>query len=417
MSNYGIAVDVGTSSITLSLNDITLRKRIDTRTFCNPQHTYGDDVITRISHELNMPSVVSPLRTMLRQSIKTQIRNTLEKHHVSVSDVLRVVAVGNTVMHHFLFGYPLESLVVEPYAAVNTDELRIPANQIGLALPNAICYSPPLVGSYVGSDALCVVLWSHMIDDSTPSLALDIGTNSEILLQKEGRVWIASAASGPAFEGMALEWGVPAIPGAITRVIANVEERSFSFETIENASPTGFCGVGVISALHALRSLGIIDSKGSIDRDSVPEKIDLVGGVVRVLFTDQAIFDAQLPIHMDQMEIRILQQSKASIRAVIEILLKEAGCTPEEVENLYITGAFGNGLDIEDAYGVGLFPYFPNIIETRQQVGGALIGAELLLFDETLQDQMSDFAKSIIYVEMMDHPEYRETHARHLFFP
>ncbi len=416
MSEYGIAVDIGTSTIYLSIFDISERRRVALHTFSNPQSVFGEDVISRLKYELNRDSKQTSLTDIIREELSEQLESFVSSHSLSNNEISDVVIVGNTPMHHLLFQFPLGSLLEEPFRIKHSSAIEINTREIGLNL-DATCYSPPLIQSFVGSDALAVILGFGLTNDVYPSIALDIGTNSEIIVQYYNKIWIASAASGPAFEGMSLRNGMPAVEGAISKVMINTLDKTLSFETVGNAQPKGICGSGAVSALGVLRTLGLIDTNGSIIRNLHSKYINRDGDVYRVeLYSD---FDPNHTegIYLDQMDIRMLQQSKASIRAVIELLLKESNCSPDEMQTICLTGAFGNGLDISDAIRIGMFPEFRNLQSVNQQIGGALLGAEILLWYKPLRDNLGEILDTITYVEMMDNPKYQELHSTHLFIP
>ncbi len=416
MVDYGLAIDVGTSTISLSLFDITNRKRIALSSFQNPQSPYGADVISRLRYELGRSNTEASLTRIVRKGISDHVKSFLNHHRLSKDDISEIVVVGNSPMHHLLFGLPFQSLLEEPYQIESTSAIDIDARDIGLQL-DARCYSPPLIRSFIGSDALGVIIGSGMMADLYPSLAMDIGTNSEIIIQYYNKIWVASAASGPAFEGMSLTCGIPAQAGAITRVVIRPSDRKLSFETIDNEPPKGLCGVGAISALGAMRTLGLIDKNGSIIRDTGFDYIMRGGDVYRIQLVDAKQSLGRANIFLDQMDVRMLQQSKASIRATIEVLLRESNCDADEIRSLYLTGAFGTSINVSEAVRIDMFPNFPNLASVHQQLSGALIGAELLLWNKTFRSRIGEVLNSINYVELMDSPLYQEMHAKYLHIP
>ncbi len=416
MSDYGIAIDIGTTTVSMSLLDIERKRKIGSLSFDNPQAQYGEDVITRIQHQSNHREMTD-LTLLIRNAISSNVSEMISLNNVEERNVSEVVIVGNTPMHHLFFDLPTGSLLEEPYRAGDLEPIEIAAEDVGLDLPKTSCYAPPLIESFVGSDAIGVILGFGIAFDIYPSLALDIGTNSEIIVQHHSKLWVASAASGPAFEGMSLACGAKALEGAIDRVEFDVRSKSLNIRTIGNTKSLGICGVGSISALHTLRLIRLITKEGSIDRTSQSDRIYQRNSVYGILIADENETADGTPIYLNQMDIRMLQQSKAAIRTVIELLLIESGCRSSELKNLYVTGAFGNGLDIQAATGIDLIPQFPNLVNTNQKLGGALLGAELLVWSKDARSRVNEIHQSIEYVDMMKHPHYSELHSKFSFFP
>jgi uncharacterized 2Fe-2S/4Fe-4S cluster protein (DUF4445 family) len=316
-------------------------------------------------------------------------------------------------MHHLFFNLPTESLLKEPFTTQHKDPIHIAASDIGLKLPDATCYAPPIIESFVGSDALGVILGFGLTFDDPPSMILDIGTNSEIIVMNNNKIWVASAASGPAFEGMSLACGSKAIEGAINQVHFDSGTKSFVTQVIGKTYVKGISGVGAISALSSLRDAGLLSSEGSINRDADSDLIFHRGSVYGVIIDKSS----EGQVFLGQIDIRMLQQSKAAIRTVIELLLQESKSAPSEVENLYVTGAFGNGLDIQAATNIDMIPQLPGVTNIIQEYGGALSGAELLLISKHARSKLNEIYRSIKYVDMMNHPLYSELHSKFSFFP
>ncbi|MFW9849280.1 MAG: ASKHA domain-containing protein [Candidatus Thorarchaeota archaeon] len=413
MSDYGIAVDIGTTTVSLSLFDKVKGKRVKLVSFKNPQSQFGEDVISRIKHQDENRDVCD-LSLLIRESISAQITKLLKISQIQPSKVSDVVIVGNTPMHHLFFDLPTSSLLKEPYTIKHTESIVIHPDELGIDLPEASCYAPPLIESFVGSDALGVIIGFGLANNVDPSLTLDIGTNSEIIVQAYEKIWVASAASGPAFEGMSLSCGMIADKGAIDRVEYQHSLRTLSVNTIGNISPTGICGVGAISALHEFRRANWITKEGSINRNILSKYIYNQNSVYGILIDDT---NTHSPIYLTQLDIRLLQQSKAAIRTVIDLLFEESNCDSRDIRNLHITGAFGNGLDVNAAVHIGMIPALHNLRGTLQKLGGALLGAELIIWFQRIRSEVDEIYKSIKYVDMMSHPQFSELHSKYSLFP
>ncbi|MFW9910028.1 MAG: ASKHA domain-containing protein [Candidatus Thorarchaeota archaeon] len=415
MNEYGLAIDLGTTRISMSIVNIRNRECIRSLSFDNPQNPFGDDVISRIKHQVEDRSDFPILTRIVRNAVAKKASALLDGSDISKQEITEVVLVGNTAMHHIFYNLPVDSLIKEPYVTRNKKATTGAAEDIGFKFTNAVYYSPPIFESFVGSDAMAVILGFGMSYDVYPSFAIDIGTNSEIILQYYSSIWVTSAASGPAFEGMSLDCGVRATDGAIDSVKIN-RNYSPSFTTLGAKKPIGICGAGAISALNALRLARILSHEGSLNRQFQSDWLKENGGIVSYIIAGANETSTGQPVYLNQVDIRMLQQSKASIRAAIEILLCEGNCGPSEIKNLYLTGAFGSGLDVSSSKNIDMFPHFQNAA-ISQRVGGALSGAEILVWSEVARKEADNIAQHTKYVDLMNHPNYDQIHSEHLFFP
>ncbi|MHA1927744.1 MAG: ASKHA domain-containing protein [Candidatus Thorarchaeota archaeon] len=416
LKEFGVTIDIGTSRVTLHLVDITAKKVLAESSIDNPQLQFGLDVISRIHVSLESTDSLSLTQT-IRESVNNLLMQTLATADISPERVSSVVIVGNSVMHHFFFDLPLESLLNEPYLTTNKDSIETAAVDVGLALnETATCYSPPLVDSFIGNDAIAIILDADMHSNEEASLALDVGTNTEIVLSNNGSLWAASAASGPAFEGMTLECGMPAIDGAIKEVYIDPETYAPKIDTIGSISPIGICGTGAISTVASLLETGLVNNEGSFDRTISSKWITRVGSIIKYLLTAQSHLLGHSSISLSQPDVRLLQHSKASIRAAVEVLFRQSDCDIGTISKLYITGAFGSKAEIRDLTRIGMLPDLPNATVT-QTFGGAIRGADQLLLQDSLRDLANDLAKAIKYIDLSTAEEYKILHVESMFFP
>jgi len=280
------------------------------------------------------------------------------------------------------------------------------------------CYSPPIVESFIGADAPAVMLASGFLEPKTNHISVDVGTNTEIAIKSSQGIWIASAASGPAFEGMSIECGMPGDCGAISDV--EIDERTLrpKIEVVGGGKPRGVCGTGSVSALAAMLERNIILSRGSFNRELRKLNsrwLSLDSNIVYYILADNKFSETGQPIVISQPDVRMLQQSKAAIRAVMDLLLFESGLDASEVEFLYLTGIFGSVLQIEDAYRIGMFPKLSKA--TIMQNGkGASLGADLLMIPEN-REKIEDLMKQLKYIEMSDNPSFKDRYLTSFSFP
>jgi uncharacterized 2Fe-2S/4Fe-4S cluster protein (DUF4445 family) len=408
LARYGIAIDLGTSVITGRLVDKTKVITLVESTTHNPQAIAGADVISRIYYQ-SRSGYHPSLTELVRSVVNILVYDLASSQAIDPDDIDEIVLVGNSVMHHLFLGYTLESLLHAPFLLEQKGTFSAPAGEVGLHVcPKAEFYSPPLVESFIGNDLLAALVDTCYSSDCHGALVLDIGTNTEIAFVSDTGIVAASAASGPAFEGMSLECGVQAVPGAI--VGCSIDKTSYrpTCTTVADEDPTGICGTGSVSLLAALVDSGILNEVGSFRRDIGSCWVDSGGSMTKYLLTEDG------RVFLTQQDVRMLQQSKASIRAAIEIVLEKSGAAPPAISRLVLTGAFGSGLDVRAAYRIGMLPALEhtNVVARKNS---ALEGATWLLYDEKARSYAQNLAENITYIDLMLIEGYDETHVKHLY--
>jgi len=412
----GISIDVGTSQITLHAVKLPEGEVASEVIVHNPQNKVGFDVISRVAFAVRNAANANEITEMVRRASSEAIQEVLQLSGLSSTSVRNVVVVGNTVMHHLFHGLPVKSLTQTPYTVPRKSSISTTAAAIGLPLESETAvYSPPIVESFIGPDALMMLLASGAYDTQDRMVSIDVGTNTEIAVCHDEHVWLASAASGPAFEGMSLECGMPANDGAIECVRIK-PDLSPVITVIGGERPTGVCGSGAISTVAALLDAGLLNSRGSLNRETQSPWLRKQHSLLYYVLAQDSHSATAKPIYVSQVDLRMLQQSKAAIFAVVTLLLKKAGLNPSEVERVFLTGAFGSGFDIQDAYRIGLFPDFTNAT-VQQMRGGAIAGADALLCNPPLRDVVENLSQSVNYIEMAGNPEFKERYLKAHAYP
>lgn len=415
-NDYGISVDIGTTHITLHLVRISDLHVVSERVVQNTQMQFGADIISRISYAIKKKENAKQLTSLIRAAIQDGIGTILNQQGLNPSFVKQVTIVGNTVMHHLFFDLTVNSLSKAPYTADDRDAIRTRAVNVGISiLEQAECYSPPLVQSFIGTDAPAVLLASGFLEPKTNHIAIDVGTNTEIAVKSSHGMWIASAASGPAFEGMSMECGIPGDRGAISGV--DIDQRTLrpTIEVMGGGKPRGICGTGAISALAAMLDRKIILPRGSFNRELNSRWLNLDTTTAYYILAGNKVSVTGQPIVISQPDVRMLQQSKAAIRGVLDLLLHKAGLEVKDVATLYLTGIFGSGLQIEDAYRIGMFPNFSKA-KVVQYSKGASLGADLLMIPEN-RWKVEELVKKLNYIEMSDNPDFKSRYFASVPFP
>ncbi len=413
---YGIAVDIGTTNITINLVDLYDNISKGQHSLRNPQFPYGLDIISRINYATKDPVNQTLLVDMVRDTVRKGIKGILREHDAKPSDVSDVSIVGNTVMHHLFFDLSLESLKRPPFKATNKESLIVDCTEVGLGLlDNAQCYSPPVVESFIGPDAIAVLVASGFLDSKDIRLAIDVGTNTEVSLITPRGVWIASGASGPAFEGMAIECGLPGEIGAIRKV--KIEPKTYEpiLSVIGDVRPRGICGTGAVSVIASLLDTNLFYSRGSLDREVKTKWLSLKGNIPKYILAFRNTTETGEDIFIAQTDLRMLQQSKAAIRGVIEMVLRRAGHFAEHIVEVLLTGVFGADLDIEDGYRIGMFPKFEHAV-IRQKRNSAVEGASLLL-NEKYRERVDKLVHELNYIELTEEEEFEKLYLKFLPYP
>jgi uncharacterized 2Fe-2S/4Fe-4S cluster protein (DUF4445 family) len=318
--------------------------------------------------------------------------------------ILDAVIVGNTAMHHLLLGLGVRQLARSPYVPAVQRALDLKARDVGLRLaPGANVHTLPNVAGYVGADHVAMLLATGIHERDSVTLALDIGTNTEVCLAKDGQLTSISCASGPAFEGAHITHGMRAAEGAIEHV--RLVDDQIEFQTIGDKPPVGICGSGVLDALSALHEAGVVNTRGRMQRD--PRVVDTEQGEAFVLVDKGG---AEKRITITQADVRELQLAKGAIRAGIELLLGARGLSAGDIDRVVVAGAFGTYIDVASAIAIGMLPDLP--LDRFAQVGNAAgTGAVLALVSRRKRSEAGRLAAGIDYLELATAPKFARTFA------
>lgn len=418
----GMAFDIGTTTLVGYLIDLQSGKEMSHAARLNPQVQYGDDVVSRLSFVYHEPSGLRSLQHAVVRGLNEIIAEACQTAGVDPHDIFEIVAVGNTTMLHFLLGVNTKSIAVAPYVPVFTDLLSVEARSIGLRVHHsALLITLPCVAGYVGADTVAVALTHLHQPDGETVLALDIGTNGEVVLRHKGKYYCTSAAAGPAFEGGRIYQGIRAEMGAVSQISveSNGDEHWLHVSTVGGAPPKGICGSGLIDAAACLLEIGAVSEAGRMNNAGDGEwwqsHITTLG--------DQKAFQLASPeasgipegVVLTQKDVRELQLAKGSIRAVMEVLLQKAGITWMDVHRLLVAGAFGMYVNLRSAQRIGLLPPLP--LKRIEPVGNAAgAGAKIALRSVRERKRAEWLAQQMKHVVMTGNPQYEEEYMDHLGF-
>jgi uncharacterized 2Fe-2S/4Fe-4S cluster protein (DUF4445 family) len=319
-------------------------------------------------------------------------------------EILETVVVGNTVMHHLFLRLPVKQLAFSPFVPAVSLALEVRARDLDLNIaPGAYVYLMPNIAGFVGADHVSMLLATDAWKAKETTIALDIGTNTEVSLIYGGKITTTSCASGPAFEGGHIKHGMRAAAGAIERL--RIDGDKVQYQTINGGPPVGICGSGILDALAQLYQANIIDNSGRII-DSHP-RVRVHKGQREFVLVSEEERNGKPAITITQHDVRELQLAKAAIRTGIQILLDISLCSEDDIKQVIIAGAFGSYINIDSAVAIGMMPSLP--LNRFQQVGNAAgMGARLALISTRSRAKAQAIASRVKYVELASSPEFNK---------
>lgn len=414
----GIAVDIGTTTLVVSLLDLESGGELATVGAVNPQTRLGHDVLSRIQHA-STPAGLEELQALLAAELDRMIAEVLRRAGARLADVHEVVLAGNTTMLHLAAGRDPRSLGRHPYTPLLRGGTLHPAADFRLTGgPHTRVYLPPVFDGFVGADISAGVLATALHERRGVTLFIDVGTNGEMVLAAGGRLVATSTAAGPAFEGMNITAGMRAAAGAIDQVV--IGPRGVQARTIGSARARGVCGSGLLDAVAETVRTGLVESSG---RFAPPERVPghLAGALVphrgkRALCLAR---DADTPegvVVLTQQDVRQVQLAKGAIRAGVDALLARAGLEPDEVEQVLLAGSFGAHLDPASLVRIGMIP---------EALGGRVLavgntsrtGAEALLLDGAARAELAEIVRGAELVDLAHAPGFADAFVKAMAFP
>lgn len=405
--NYGIAIDLGTTSVAAKLWNLNTGKSLGQMSVLNPQSRYGADVLSRITYAAESPENRLMLTDLIRKGCNTLIRELAGRSQIKPSNIKAITAAGNTIMTNLFLGREVDKLAKIPFTGISYEgEERSPSDMGFEISEDGSLYVLPGIGGHVGADTLGCILACSLYDTKETILLVDIGTNGEIVLSRKGKMTVCSTAAGPAFEGASLYQGMRAVNGAITKVFINKGNISIDYIGAGNGNiePVGICGSGIIEAASEFYRNGIIDAAGRF-LGTAGEKNYIT------LWKDN-----EKEIRVTQKDIRELQLAKGAIYAGIELLLMQEEISSAAVDKIYLAGAFGSGINIKKAFHIGLLPDIGT--DRVDYIGnGALAGASKILFNQISRSKAEQISRSARHLELALCDNFQEEFLKALSFP
>ncbi len=421
---YGIAYDLGTTTVVATLLDLNTGTPLAVKSMLNKQQPFGADVITRISATMLDPNALEKLSSLAQETLNQLTQEVCIEAGISPLHVYEIAIAGNATMNHLLLGIDPEALGVAPFIMSSADFPDVNAAEIGIEIhPRAKAVILPSLGAYVGGDIIAGALASGMDRDKRLRLFIDVGTNCEIVLGDGEKILATAAPAGPAFEAASIKCGVRAASGAIETI--KITDGQLIIGTIDDAPAVGICGSGLVDACASLVGVGLLDHSGrfvtdEIARDVAPTLADRLlereGERVFVLTWSKEVGDLSDCVFLTQRDVRELQFAKAAIATGWALLLEEFGVAESEIQQVLLAGSFGSYLSPASAIKIGLVPKLSVMrIMSAGNVAGE--GAKMVLLSAQERHGANALLEEIDYVELSDRTDFNDKFVDRLAFP
>ena len=424
---YGAAIDIGTTTIALYLCDLARGGIAATGSVMNPQVAYGEDVMSRITYAIMNPGKgLRTLQQVLVQEINRLVQDTADSVDVGVEDIVDVTVVGNTAMHHILLGIEPDYLGVSPFPPAVNSSLDVKARDVGVAVhPEAYIHVLPVEAGFVGADNVGVLIATRPDQMDGINLIIDVGTNGELVLGNKDKLLSSSCATGPAFEGAHIQFGMRAAPGAIERVSISAETLDVRYQTVgsqrwshevppREIGARGICGSGIIDAVAEMFRAGILEASGRFnDRLNNPRVRRGSAGPEFVLaWAEETATGRDITVSIA--DVRAVQLGKGALYSGAKIMMKALGA--DRVDRVLLAGGFGTYIDPEKAMILGMFPDcdLKNVIPVGNAAGD---GARLALLNREMRKEADRIAREVEYMELTVFPEFTMEFAEAMAFP
>ena len=416
---YGLAVDVGSTTIAGHLCDLESGEVVASGGLMNPQIRFGEDLMSRVSYSMMHPGGAQQMTEAVRGALNTLAAEVAREAKVPVTDLLEVTIVGNPIMHHLVLGIDPVELGGAPFALATDEALRFKASEIAVNLnPGARVYTLPCIAGHVGADAAGVILAERPDLSDKLTLLVDVGTNAEIVLGNRSRLLACSSPTGPAFEGAQISCGQRAAPGAIERVRIDPATLEARFKVIGSdlwsdepgfeqavarTGVTGICGSGIIEVIAEMFLAGIISQDGVVDGELAARSARIVSTGRTFAYT---LYQgtAAAPLMITQNDVRAIQLAKAALYAGIRLLMDHLGV--EQLDRIRLAGAFGSHIDVKYAMVLGMIPDC-DLREVSSAGNAAGTGARIALLDQSSRRTIEELVRRVEKIETAIEPKFQ----------
>ena len=413
---YGLAVDLGTSTVAMRLVDLSTHRTVDERSFLNPQIQTGADILSRI-HFASGEGALERLRSLLIEEINRQIFQIGHEKGIDTDSIIAFSAAGNTAMTHFFLGLDPYWICREPYIpAVNNPPLT-KAFELGIGInPGAPVFLFPNIGSYFGGDLIAGIMASGLRNSSEISFFVDVGTNAEVVIGNEDWLMGCAGAAGPALEGGVAKMGMMAGPGVIERVRIDAHSLGITVKTMNGKRPVGLCGSGLIDLAAQLFSAGMIDARGKFVKGRCGSGLIEIEGIPHIVIVPASNSGTGSDITVSQPDIDALVRSKAAMYTILTTIANQVGVRLGEIKRFFVAGTFGSFIDPVSAITIGMLPDLP--VERYQPLGNTSIeGAQMALLSYDSMQEAARIRDQIAYLELNVNQEFMNLFSAARFIP
>ena len=421
---YGLAVDIGTTTVAVYLCSLSNGDVVATDSMMNPQVSYGEDVISRINYSMTNKNGLDTMHQAIIRGINKLAGTTAAKAGIKRSSIVDMTVVGNTCMHHIFLDTDPQYLSQSPFPPSLHSSLNIKARELGLKLsPGAYVYVLPVEAGFVGADNVGVLISEEPYNQDEMELIVDIGTNGELLMGNSKKIVSSSCATGPAFEGAEIKYGMRAAPGAIEKVKIDPETKEAQFKVIgkddwntelDEAGACGICGSGIIDAAAQLFTSGIIDRTGRFKTDLDTPRLRLADDGPEFVIAWSKESSINQDIVICQKDVRNLQLAKGAMYAGARLMMRHLQI--DKLDKVILAGAFGSYIDKESAAVIGLFPdcALDKISSSGNAAGD---GARMALLNRGKRAEADQKAREVEYLELTVEPDFEMTFTTAMWFP
>jgi uncharacterized 2Fe-2S/4Fe-4S cluster protein (DUF4445 family) len=422
--DYGLAIDIGTTTVAGYLCDLTSGEVVATDSMMNPQVAYGEDVMSRISYSITRQAGLEQMNQAIIKGLNQVAGRAAAKAGIKRSDIVDMAVVGNTCMHHIFLNLDPQYIGRAPFPPSLHHSLNIKARDLGLKIsPGAYVHVLPIEAGFVGADNVGVLIAEEPYNQDSLELIIDIGTNGELILGNRQRLISASCATGPAFEGAEIRHGMRAAPGAIEKIVIDKETKEARFKVIgkedwntelEEVGAKGICGSGIIDIAPQLFLAGIIDRTGRFVKELESPRRRETNGEPEFVIAWASETSIGQDIVICQEDIRNIQLAKGAMYAGTKIMMRTLGV--DKLDKVILAGAFGSYIDKESAALLGLFPDCEP--EKVYAVGNAAgDGARIALLNANKRKEADEIARQVEYIELTLAPDFDKVFAQAMWLP